>query len=93
MYRCWIAFSLCITLSITLFSAEKSANEKSNSEIFAERMEMYQLFNHIYVPWYYLAAIDQYERNIQEVRSDIPKREGIIAIQFSNGTKYPFTYS
>ena len=75
---------MCITLSTTHFSTEIAANEKSNSEIYAERMELYQLFSQIYVPWYYLAAIDQYERNIQEVRSDIPKRDGIVAIQFSN---------
>ncbi|PPA71147.1 peptidase M23 [Jeotgalibacillus proteolyticus] len=34
------------------------------------------------IPWYYLAAIDQFERNIQLVRKDIPKREGSIALQF-----------
>ena len=35
------------------------------------------------VPWYHLAAIDQYERNIQQVRNDLTKAEGPISIQFS----------
>jgi len=84
LYRFFIVFSLIIPLSISLVSNEKAANEKSNEEIYTQRMEMYNLYNHFYVPWYYIAAVDQYERNIQEVRSDIPKRKGIIAIQFSN---------
>ena len=84
MYRYLISFGLLIVLFTTLFPIEKSAMEKSDEEIFSERMELYKLFNHVYVPWYFIAAIDQYERNIQEVRSDMPKREGIVAIQFSN---------
>ena len=32
----------------------------------------------------FLVAIDQYERNLQSVRKDIPKREGYLAIQFSD---------
>ncbi|MFC4076110.1 M23 family metallopeptidase [Salinithrix halophila] len=32
------------------------------------------------VPWAYLAAVDQYERNIQRVRKDLNKRKGLIAI-------------
>lgn len=27
------------------------------------------------IPWYYLAAMDQYERNIRSVRKDIPKNQ------------------
>ncbi len=29
------------------------------------------------VPWYYIAAIDQYERSIRHVRKDLPKPDGI----------------
>ena len=36
------------------------------------------------LPWYYLAAVDQFERNIQQVRNDIPKKEGPIAIHFTD---------
>lgn len=47
-------------------------------------MEYYIKYSSDVLPWYYLAAIDQFERNIQEVRNDIPKREGAVAIQFSD---------
>jgi len=68
-----------------IFSSEVSANtpQPSREEILNSRMEYYVKFQDMFVPWYYLAAIDQYERNIQAVRKDIPKREGIIALQFS----------
>lgn len=46
-------------------------------------MEYYVKYSGLAVPWYYLAAVDQFERNIQLVRSDIPKKEGPIALQFS----------
>nr|WP_237658469.1 M23 family metallopeptidase [Ureibacillus xyleni] len=60
------------------------ANEKpSREEIIQQRMSMYVQFQDYIVPWYYLAAIDQYERNIQDVRKDIPKRDSTVAIQFS----------
>ncbi|WP_439098704.1 M23 family metallopeptidase [Bacillus weihaiensis] len=32
------------------------------------------------IPWYILAAIDQYERNVRHSRNDIPKAEGLIEI-------------
>lgn len=32
------------------------------------------------IPWYYLAAVDQYERNIRSSRRDIPKQTGVIGI-------------
>lgn len=34
------------------------------------------------IPWYYLAAIDQYERNLRQVRRDLPKAESAIGIYF-----------
>ncbi|MBD7939383.1 M23 family metallopeptidase [Cytobacillus sp. Sa5YUA1] len=34
------------------------------------------------IPWYYLAAIDQYERNVRQSRRDLPKAEGITGIYF-----------
>lgn len=48
------------------------------------RMKYYFKYQGILTPWYYLAAVDQYEQNIQDVRQDIPKRESTIAIQFSD---------
>ena len=69
----------------TIFTSEAVANtqEPSREEIMNSRMDYYAKYNDMFVTWHYLAAIDQYERNIQAVRKDIPKREGVIALQFS----------
>ncbi|MBM7605379.1 murein DD-endopeptidase MepM/ murein hydrolase activator NlpD [Metabacillus crassostreae] len=32
------------------------------------------------IPWYVLAAVDQYERNVRHSRKDIPKAEGLVEI-------------
>ena len=56
----------------------------SQEEIYEQRMTYYYQFENVIVPWYFLAAIDQYERNIQAVRKDIPKRDSVVAIQFSD---------
>lgn len=61
------------------------ANDKpSEEEIIQQRMTYFVQFGELLIPWHFLAAIDQYERNLQSVRKDIPKRDGIIAIQFSD---------
>ena len=57
---------------------------RTKAEELQLRMDYYFQFQDIFIPWYYLAAIDQYERNIQDVRPDIPKRESVVAIQFSD---------
>ena len=84
MGRYVIPFFTFAVLWISLFSTDVLANEElSKEEILQQRMAYYIHFGEFLVPWYYLAAIDQYERNIQSVRSDIPKRDSVIAIQFS----------
>ena len=84
MGRCVIPFFTFAMLWISVFSTDVLANEElSREEILQQRMAYYIHFGEFLVPWYYLAAIDQYERNIQSVRSDIPKRDSVIAIQFS----------
>lgn len=88
---------LAITvLCSTTFSTVASANEEpSREEILKQRMTHYVHYENLLVPWYYLAAIDQYERNIQSVRKDIPKRDSVVAIQFSDefwaGALNPFS--
>ena len=84
MGRYVIPFFTFAVLWVSLFSTNVLANEElSKEEILQQRMAYYIHFGELVVPWYYLAAIDQYERNIQSVRSDIPKRDSVIAIQFS----------
>jgi peptidoglycan LD-endopeptidase LytH len=82
--RYLIPFLTAAIIYVNLGSMNASANEEpSREDIMQQRMAYYVHFGDLLVPWHYLAAIDQYERNIQSVRSDIPKREGVIAIQFS----------
>ena len=84
MGRKIIPFFIAVIVWNILSSNETLANEEpSKDDIPQQRMAYYLHFGDILVPWHYLAAIDQYERNIQSVRSDIPKREGVIAIRFS----------
>lgn len=73
------------------FSPVEAAEEEQEL-----RMQYYMQYERLLAPWYYLAAIDQYERNIQAVRNDIPKRQSVIAIQFSDeywsGVANPLAY-
>ncbi|MER2000666.1 MAG: M23 family metallopeptidase, partial [Lysinibacillus sp.] len=69
------------SLSTKASSEDDSVTKEQEQQ---ERMGYYVQFREFGIPWYYLAAIDQYERNLQDVRPDIPKRENVIAIQFSD---------
>jgi peptidoglycan LD-endopeptidase LytH len=64
--------------------ASTEGEVRTKTEELQLRMDYYFRYQEILIPWYYLAAIDQYERNIQDVRPDIPKRESVVAIQFSD---------
>ena len=82
--RLWFQFPLYIVGTFLLFVTVAHANEQpTKEERLGKRMTIYMKFENELVPWYHLAAIDQFERNIQQVRKDIPRREGPIAIQFS----------
>ncbi|MFJ7186754.1 M23 family metallopeptidase [Lysinibacillus xylanilyticus] len=71
-------------LSFTLPTVALAKEEPTQEEIVQQRMAYYVQFDELLIPWHFLAAIDQYERNLQSVRKDIPKRDGIVAIQFSD---------
>ncbi|MFD1737748.1 M23 family metallopeptidase [Bacillus salitolerans] len=61
-----------------------SASSDEQAKLYERRMELYKKFETItHIPWYYLAAIDQYERNLRYSRKDLPKPEGAIGIHFS----------
>nr|WP_312857339.1 M23 family metallopeptidase [Neobacillus endophyticus] len=46
-----------------------------------ERMKLYKKIEAVTnIPWYYLAAVDQYERSIRQVRRDLPKPDSLIGI-------------
>lgn len=83
--RVWLRFTFFLSVFLFLFtSVVSAAEEPSREQILEKRMDFYIKYSSELLPWYYLAAIDQFERNIQEVRSDIPKSDGILAIQFSD---------
>jgi peptidoglycan LD-endopeptidase LytH len=62
------------------FPAFTHAKEEQDA-IYEKRMELYKKAEAVsLIPWYYFAAIDQYERNVRQVRRDIPKAEGVLGI-------------
>lgn len=62
-----------------MFSPKVS--QANTDDIYKERMELYKKVEAVtQIPWYYLAAIDQYERNLRLARRDLPKAEGIVGI-------------
>jgi len=76
-------FAILMILLCASIPSNVLAEERSKEQILEKRMAKYVQFEDVLIPWYLLAAIDQYERNIQSVRKDIPKRNSVTAIQFS----------
>ncbi len=59
------------------FAAEKLTDE----QIYTKRMELFQKSEALtHIPWYYLAAIDQYERSLRFARKDREKPSSYISI-------------
>ncbi|MGL4522189.1 MAG: M23 family metallopeptidase [Bacilli bacterium] len=69
----------------TIQKSSAATSELSNAEIYNERLQLYKEYEAItFIPWYYLAAVDTYERNVRRTRSDIPKKtNGVIEIYFT----------
>lgn len=83
--RCLMTLISSLSVLFFVFSLHASAAEElTREQILENRMNYYIKYSSDMLPWFYLAAVDQYERNIQQVRNDIPTREGVVAIQFSN---------
>lgn len=78
-----ILFAAAAALSILLTSLCTASAQENQSDVYKQRMELYQKVEAVTnIPWYYLAGIDQYERNVRQARRDIPKAEGITGIYF-----------
>lgn len=76
LFMCILLFGIGLPVSAT---ASSTAND-----IYAKRMALYQKVEAVTnIPWHYLAAIDQYERNVRQSRKDIPKAEGLTGIYFT----------
>lgn len=96
--RKWFLMMMSLLLIFTFSTSVTWAAEKemTKEEILSERMALYLKNEAVtLLPWYYLAAVDQFERNVEQVRRDITKRDGITAFQFSSdkwvGTLNPNT--
>ena len=81
LYRYPLSF---IVLFLVFSSVASATGEPTKEELLSQRMGYYQDYANFDLPWYYLAAVDKFERNVQLVRNDIPTKEGPIAIQFSD---------
>lgn len=72
------------SLLLFLASLPQTASANTDQEkIYQDRMALYKKVEAVTnIPWYYLAAVDQYERNVRLARKDLPKPEGLIGIYF-----------
>ena len=78
-----LVYSICFMMIVTTPVRNVFA-EENPPDLFANRMELYKRTESVTnIPWYYLAAIDQYERNVRQASKDIPKAEGITGIYFT----------
>lgn len=77
------AFVFCFLFVAFFLVIPASTSAEDNP--YPKRMELYKKVEATTnIPWYYLAAVDQYERNIRQIRRDLPKPTGQIAIYFTN---------
>jgi murein DD-endopeptidase MepM/ murein hydrolase activator NlpD len=82
----WLTFAFFIpvgpTLAANLVSASPTPQTDLN-HIFTKRLELFKKVSYLTgIPWYYIAAIDQYERSLSITRKQ-PSRQGIVGIYIS----------
>lgn len=74
--------TICFLLTL-FYPGNVFAADSEREELYQRRMVLYKKIESVtFIPWYYLAAIDQYERNIRSVRKDLPKPTGLTGIYF-----------
>src|SRR5690625_3938883 len=80
MCRKYLYQIILICTTFFIFSTFEKSNAENVPNIFEERLALYQKNEALtQIPWYYIAAIDQYERNIQ---TDLPNDQ-LISINIS----------
>lgn len=80
-----IRLILCVIILFSMIPTDALAAETNltDEQIYAKRQELYNRMQSVtQIPWYYFAAVDQYERNVRRVRRDIPKAKGVIGIYY-----------
>lgn len=81
--------TVCLLLAVCVFlfntmPSEAAISDLTQDERDMERMQLYRDMDTITgVPWYWLAAIDSYERGLNVARNDRSPSEGFISIYFS----------
>ncbi|WP_257349551.1 M23 family metallopeptidase [Pseudalkalibacillus decolorationis] len=66
-----------------MLTTDVSAKSKYQKED-VDRFALYHKIEAITsVPWYYLAAVDQYERSIRKTQKDLPEEKGLVGIYYS----------
>jgi hypothetical protein len=80
VYKLIVLILSVLFMATTPLTAFGQAPMKTE-DIYQQRMELYQKAEAVsFIPWYYFAAIDQYERNVRLVRRDLPKMQGVLGI-------------
>lgn len=78
-----IIYTIILALLLAIFPTWNGYAQANTEEIYTNRMELYQRIETVtFIPWYYIAAVDQYERNVRQARRDRPKAEGLTGIYF-----------
>lgn len=73
-------FLVIIALLPSVRYAQAQADQQT---IYAKRLELYKEIEAVTnIPWYYMAAVDQYERSLRQSRRDLPKAEGLTGIYY-----------
>jgi len=76
--------SLIMLFFIIPNSSHAETVNVKETDIYQQRLDLYKKMESVtHIPWYYIAATDQYERNIRTIRKDLPKPTGLSGIYFS----------
>jgi len=81
-----LVLAVSISIPFSTIAADKQLeNPQLSEENLSEvRLQLFKSMEAIYqIPWYYIAAIDQFERNIQPSRKNSTNKNGLIAIYFT----------
>ena len=58
-----------------------TASTSPESDKLTKRLDLYKNMEAItQIPWYYIAAVDQYEHNLRKARKDLEEAKGPIGI-------------
>ncbi|MGN1400258.1 MAG: M23 family metallopeptidase [Bacillus sp. (in: firmicutes)] len=75
---CCVFFLLAMNVSISIHAASNGKNDTHTDQY---RTKLFKKMEQLHgIPWYYIAAIDQYEHSLRNARKDLPDSDGPIGI-------------